>query len=294
MTSSRSLLPGLAAALTGLLVGVALVATRSVAADIPPGLLALLRYSIGGLCLLPLVFVRRRVHVPWRDLLRIGLLGVLQFAVVVGLLNISLKWIPASRAALLFSLCPVLTLMLDSVLKRRRPPTLGGLGVVIALGGVVFVFGWQSIAGTASWSWIGDGAAVLSALSAAVCSVSYRPYLRRYGSITVALYAMPAAVFFLCLIAMLEGVLVTPLQLDLDAWMAIVFIGLSSGIGYLLWLWALKHASPTRITVFLTLNPVSAAGFGALFLGERVGVPYGIGLICVILGVWMAYRERTL
>ncbi len=76
--------------------------------------------------------------------------------------------------------------------------------------------------------------------------------------------------------------------------MTVLFVGLSSGIGYLLWLWALKHASPTRINVFLTLNPVSTAGFGALFLGERVGVPYGIGLTCVIFGVWMAYRERKL
>ncbi|MDP3828050.1 MAG: hypothetical protein Q8Q74_15970, partial [Polaromonas sp.] len=43
----------LAAAATGVQVGVAIVASRFVVADVPPLTLALLRYAIGFACLLP-------------------------------------------------------------------------------------------------------------------------------------------------------------------------------------------------------------------------------------------------
>ena len=42
-------------------------------------------------------------------------------------------------------------------------------------------------------------------------------------------------------------------------WLAILFIGVSSGVGYYLWLFALRHATPTRVTVFLALSPLTAA-----------------------------------
>ena len=52
------------------------------------------------------------------------------------------------------------------------------------------------------------------------------------------------------------------LQLNAHAWTVTAFIGLSSGVGYVLWLYALKHESPTRVTVFLALNPVTATLLG--------------------------------
>jgi drug/metabolite transporter (DMT)-like permease len=65
----------------------------------------------------------------------------------------------------------------------------------------------------------------------------------------------------------------------------------SSGIGYYLWLWALRHASPTRVTVFLALSPITATLLGALALGEPVSSQLVAGLACVVLGLWVAHRE---
>jgi drug/metabolite transporter (DMT)-like permease len=46
----------LAAAATGVQVGAAIVASRMVVADVPPLTLAMLRYGIGFLCLIPFIF----------------------------------------------------------------------------------------------------------------------------------------------------------------------------------------------------------------------------------------------
>jgi len=71
----------------------------------------------------------------------------------------------------------------------------------------------------------------------------------------------------------------------------VAFIGLSSGAGYFAWLYALKHESPTRVTVFLALNPVTAAGLGAALLGEPVDAFLLAALVLIALGLWLATRR---
>ena len=65
---------------------------------------------------------------------------------------------------------------------------------------------------------------------------------------------------------MAEGGVATLPDVDATGWTAIVFVGLSSGGGYVLWLWALRHASPTRATAFLSLSPLTAAVLGTALL----------------------------
>src|SRR3954452_22467128 len=71
-------------------------------------------------------------------------------------------------------------------------------------------------------------------------------------------------------------------------WLAVGFIGVSSGVGYYLWLWALNHTTATSVTVFLALSPVSATILGALLLAESPSPTSLFGLACVALGIWLA------
>jgi drug/metabolite transporter (DMT)-like permease len=74
------------------------------------------------------------------------------------------------------------------------------------------------------------------------------------------------------------------------AWAVVAFVGLSSGIGYFWWLYALKHESPTRVTVFLALNPVTAALLGRLLLGESLAPTLLTALALIAAGLWLATR----
>jgi drug/metabolite transporter (DMT)-like permease len=128
-----------------------------------------------------------------------------------------------------------------------------------------------------------------AAASGAVCSVLYRPYLRKYPTLRVSAFAMLASVGFLAVLAAGEGFFQSPPHFTAAGWLAVLFIGASSGIGYYLWLWALNHTTPTRVTVFLTLSPITATGLGALLLAEEVSITALVGLACVALGLWLAH-----
>jgi drug/metabolite transporter (DMT)-like permease len=275
-------LPAAAAAATGILVGSAMVATRFVIDQTAPASLALLRYSIGFCCLLPPVLLSSRVRFEFRDLVPIGLLGITQFGILIALLNYALKFIPSARAALI----------LATVLGHERLTLAKTLGVLLTIVGVGFVLGEKAVQGSGmAYEWVGELAVFASALSGAICSVLYRPYLRKYPTLPVSAFAMLTSIGFLAVLAGGEGFFSSLPNFTAGGWLAVVFIGINSGIGYYLWLWALNHTTPTKVTVFLALSPITAVGLGALFLSEKISMMLFLGLVFVILGLWVAHWQ---
>ena len=102
---------------------------------------------------------------------------------------------------------------------------------------------------------------------------------------------MLASVGFLAVLAAGEGFFGSLPRFTAGGWLAVLYIGIGSGGGYYLWLWALGHATPTQVTVFLALSPVTATVLGATLLGERISAPALLGLACVALGLWLAHRR---
>lgn len=286
-------LPVLAAAAVGVQVGAAIVASRFVIEQTTPVSLALLRYAIGFLCLLPALMVTRRANFAARDLVPIGLLGIVQFGLLVVLLNFGLRYVTAGRAAVLFATMPLLTLVLAAAIGRERLTRAKLAGVLVALLGVALALADKLQAGAGDSEWLGALAVVAAAGCGAVCSVLYRPYLTRYPTLHVSAVAMLASVGFLAVVGATEGFFADRPRLTPSGWGAVVFIGVSSGVGYTLWLWALRHASPTRVTVFLSLSPVTAALLGAILLAEPLRWMLLAGLACVVAGIWLAFRPES-
>lgn len=250
--------------------------------------LAMLRYAIGFCCLLPFAWAGL-ARMRGRDLGAMAALGIGQFGVLIALLNFGLLHVGAAQAALIFSLLPLLTLLLSATLGRERVSWALALGVLLSIAGVALALAPKLVAPHAG-HWWGELAVAAAAGVGALCSVLYRPYLLHYPTVPVSAFAMMASVLFLALLALGED---WPARLPTfsgQAWGAVVFIGVSSAIGYFSWLYALKHESPTRVSVFLALNPVTAALLGWALLGEALHAASFGALIVVAAGLWLATR----
>jgi drug/metabolite transporter (DMT)-like permease len=290
----KNLLAVVAAAATGVQVGSAIVATRFVIDQTDPVTLAFLRYLIGFCLLLLPAWRASRGWFKRRDLLPIAALGITQFGILIVLMNYGLQFIPSARAALIFATVPLLTMTLGALIGYERMTLLKTVGVLLTILGVGFALGEKVLLpGVAGAGWIGELAVLASALCAAVCSVLYRPYLSKYPTLQVSAFAMAASVAFLSALAGVEGSFSSSFRFTVAGWMAVLFIGASSAIGYYMWLWALGHASPTRVTVFLSLSPITSAALGALLLAEPISALFIAGLICVILGLWLSHRPEA-
>jgi drug/metabolite transporter (DMT)-like permease len=283
--------PAAAAAAAGLLVGAGMVATRFVIGQTDPASLALLRYVVGLLCLLPALTLSARVRFARRDLLPIALLGITQFGILIALLNYGLQTISSALGALIFATFPLLTMLFAALLGREALTLFKSLGVLLTILGVGFALGEKLLQpGAEPGGWIGELAVFAAALSGALCSVLYRPYLSRYPTLQVGAFAMFASVLFLAMPAAWEGFFAAPPHFTAGGWLAVIFIGASSAAGYYLWLWALRHTTPTKVSVFLALSPITAAALGAWLLSEAISAWFLLGLACVALGLWLAHR----
>lgn len=278
----------LAAAATGVQVGAAMVASRYALHALGSADLALLRYALALVLVLPAALAVRRRRWARRDVMPIALLGITQFGVVILLLNLSLERLPAGLAALLFTTAPLQALLLASAFGQERLTRLKLVGALLALIGVALALDVPlSVSGSA----LAVVAALLSAFAAALCSVLYRPFLARYPVPQVGALAMAASVAVLLVPAAADGLVRTAPGLTAATWEAVAFVGASSGIGYLLWLWALGRAEASRVTLFLALGPVTALLLGAAFLSEPLHAHALEGAALVALGLAVAHRK---
>ena len=284
-------LPILAAATNGLLIGAAMVASRFALEQISPATLALLRYSVGALCLLPPLLMIRRLRFERRDLLPVALLGIAQFGILIALLNWGLRFMPAARATLIFATFPLLTMLLAAALRLERLTVAKTAGVLLSFAGVSLVLGDKALGAEAGW-W-GEAAVFASALTGAVCSVFYRPYVRKYPTLQVSWFAMVASVAFVVPLAAGEGFFDHWPRFDGAAWGAVLFVGLASAAAYFLWLFALAHTSPTRVTVFVSVSPPTAALLGWALLGEPLSPLFLAAVACLAGGLWLAQRPTS-
>ncbi len=283
----------LAGIVMGVLVGAAMVASRYVIVQTEPASLALLRYVIGSLGLIPPFLLIRWVRFAGRDLLPIALLGIGQFGILIALLNYGLQYIGSGLGALLFASFPLMTMVIAAGLRLEAMTLAKTAGVLLTIIGVGLAVSDRLVLPDAGSDVILGMVAVLgSALTGAVCSVFYRPYLQKYPPLQVGVFAMLASVVFLVLPAAGEGFFRAPPSFTAAGWTAVAFIGLASSLGYYAWLYALKHATPTRVALFLALGPVVAAGLGAALLGETLTPLFLLGLAAVVCGLVVAHRSQ--
>ena len=280
-----------AAALTGMLVGAAMVSTRTVSADTTAETLAFLRYAIGLVLLAPPALRCWSARFAARDLLAVAGLGILQFALLMLLLNHALAKLPAATCALVFSTVPLLTMCLAIGAGRERFswPRMAGASVAV-LGISVLLApsaapmqGGQDLPAWASLF----GATFLGA----ACSLLYRPYLKKYPALCVSAFAMFVSVLFLAAVCLLRRAPLVP-ELSAVQWANVTFIGLSSGLGYFCLLWALGRLDASRVMAFQALAPITAVAI------ELLGASYSLSwrlvgaFVLVLSGVWFGTRDR--
>jgi drug/metabolite transporter (DMT)-like permease len=277
----------LAAALTGVQVGSALVVSRALVETIDPVPLAFLRYAIGTLILVPAALAARSsLHVQRRDLIPIALCGIVQFGLLIVLLNASLRMLPSAPAALIFATMPLIALIIGIVVGQERWNRRRGAAILAAIVGLALALG-PDARGLGGDRLGGELLAVAAATCGAASSVAVRPYVRRYGALPVSGVAMLASVAFLGCWAALTGELgaVDVRGRDLAG---VVFLGVASGVGYLLWLWAIARSTASHVAVFLSLSPVTALVLGWLALGESLTTTMIAGLLLTLGALWLS------
>jgi drug/metabolite transporter (DMT)-like permease len=285
-------LPALAACLATVLGGSAVVATRFAVGEIDPGALAFLRHLGAGtlILLLATLILRGRLlqAIAAADLPAILGLGAIQYAAFGWLFAAGLAYVPAARGALAIATYPVQTLILAALLGRERLTTAKVAGALIAVAGVAVALG-DHAAAEGPDVWKGDVLLLGAAFLGSVYNVFSGPYFRRNSAIAVTGVQIVFGALLILGGLWLTGIAVRLDGLSTNGWLALAWLITIGGVVcFYLWIWALEHTAPSRVSIAVTLNPIAAALFGALVLAEPLTGRLAVGLMAVVAGLALA------
>jgi drug/metabolite transporter (DMT)-like permease len=285
MTQTWGVIIALISSATG---GTAAAVTRYLVGSADPTTMAILRWGIGFVCLLP-VALALRVRWPQRaDWLPVAGLGIAFFGLFFVFYNIAVGYTTAARAALALSTLPLQTMIVGALLGLEPLTPRKSAGVVIAMLGVFGALA-SGLADAPPGAWRGELIMTGAVLCMAFYTVYSRPFMQRssaFGFLTVGMGAGAAA---LIVAGAFTGSFSVLAQFGAKQWTAGIYLGVAGGaLAFILWVWALQRATPTQVANTMTVNPIAAALLAAALVGEPVGINLVIGLIAVFAGIWLA------
>ncbi len=217
-----------------------------------------------------------------RALLRDGVLTGFFLWAGFGTQTIGLVTTEASKAAFITGLNVVLVPLFAAFLLRQPPAWYAALGVLIATVGL----GTMTLDHTLSLA-PGDGWVLACAVAFAMHITAIARYSPRYAALpftvvqlfTVASLASVAALF-------LEGDNLLP---PVSVLPTILFMGvIATALVFGLQTWVQRYTTPTHTALIFALEPVFAALFAILFVGEVLAGREWLGGALILLGMIVA------
>ena len=271
--------------------GTAAAVTRYLVGNADPITLAILRWGIGFLCLLPVALLLRVRWPPRSDWLAVAALGLCSFGLFFVLYNIAVSFTTAARAALALSTLPLQTMVVGALLGIEPLTRRKSAGVGIAFVGVIAALAF-GLPAAPPGAWRGELIMIGAVLCMSFYNVWSRPFMQRSSALGFLTVGMGAGAAGLVLVGVLTGRIAVLASFGAPQWIAGIYLGVGGGaLAFILWVMALERATPTRVANTMTVNPIAAGLLATQLVGEPITANLVIGLIAVFAGIWIATTE---
>jgi len=263
--------------------------------DFPPASIVCFRVVGAALVLLTanLLWNRRWVH-DRRDVITLGVLGLLGVMLNQSLFLLGLSHTTAINATILVTTIPIFT-VLYSVLTGREPPSaLKFAGIAVAACGAIYLIGpdrWSQAPELA----LGNLLIVLAMVFYALYLVHSKAMVMTYGPVTVSTYVMSvSAVAALPLgISGLASVDLGAVRGVTWAWVAYIVV-FPTILAYFLNIWALRRVSPNLVAAYIYLQPIFTALVApAVLTGERITTRAAVAGLTIFFGLGLVIMAEA-
>ena len=274
--------------------GSAAAVTRYLAAGTDPITLAVLRWAIGSLVVLPVTLVTRAKWPPRRDWPAVMLLGLAFFGLFFVLYNIALGYTTAARATLALSTLPLQTMLVGAVLGIEPMTLRKSLGVAIAMLGV-FAALVTGLSAAPPGAWRGEAIMIGAVLCMAFYNVWSRRFIVRASAMGFLCVGMGCGAAALIAVGVATGRVGVLASFGPAQWIAGVYLGVGGGAAaFILWVMALQRTTPTLVANTMTVNPIAAGLLATQLVGEPITLNLVVGLVAVFAGIWIATSRSKL
>jgi drug/metabolite transporter (DMT)-like permease len=269
--------------------GSTFLAIRVGVREVPPFLLAAMRFLIAGLVLYAWMIARGERSPSRRQWMSASLLAVLIFVLDYGLLFWAEQRVPSGVAAVMMATIPVFTALSEIILLGTQRLTIRlATALLIGIAGVAVLMSRSLNLSGNPIEPRGAAALIIAATSWSVASALTRKLPLPSSKVMSSGAQMLAGGVFLALTAVFRGELRNfhPADVSLGAWFSLVYLIVAGSIvAFTAYVWLIHHESPTNVGTYAYVNPVVAVLVGYFLGGESLGLRTILGTVFVLISV---------
>jgi drug/metabolite transporter (DMT)-like permease len=269
--------------------GSTFLAIRVGVREVPPFLLAAMRFLVAGFVLITWMRAKGTAIPSVREWLSATVLAVPIFVLDYGLLFWAERRVPSGIAAVMLATIPVFMTISEIVILRTQRLTLRlGAALLVGIGGVAVLVSRSVSFGDAPIDTLGAIALVVASISWSVASILTRKLPLPSEKAMSSGAQMLAGGVWLTFTAAGRGEFrgfywqeVSP-----KAWLALAYLIVAGSIvAFTAYVWLIHHQSPTKVGTYAYVNPVVAMVLGYFFGGESINARTILGTLLVLASV---------
>jgi drug/metabolite transporter (DMT)-like permease len=265
--------------------------------EVPPFLLAAIRFFVAGLILYGWMIAKGEPSPSRRQWLSAFLLAVLIFVLDYGLLFWAEQRVPSGIAAVMMATIPVFMAILEIFFLRMQKLTVHlASALLIGIGGVAVLMSHSMNLGGAPIDKAGAAALIIAAMSWSVASVLTRRLPLPPSKVMSSGAQMLAGGVLLALTSAALGEFGNfhPWTVSRAAWLSLLYLIVAGSIvAFTAYVWLIHHESPTKVGTYAYVNPVVAVLIGYFLGGEALGARMILGTLFILISVVVITTTRV-
>ncbi len=279
----------LAFAIIYLVWGSTFLAIRVGVREVPPLVLAAMRFLVAGLVLYGWMLLRGERSPSRREWTSASVLAVLIFVLDYGLLFWAEQRVPSGIAAVMMATIPVFMSLSEIIFLRTQRLTIQlAVALLIGIGGVAVLMSRSLNLGGAPIDRAGASGLIIAAISWSVASSLTRKLPLPSSKVMSSGAQMLSGGVLLAIAALALGEFhdFHPRSVSPVAWLSLLYLIVAGSIiAFTAYVWLIHRESPTRVGTYAYVNPVVAVLLGYFLGGEALGLRTILGTLLVLVSV---------
>jgi len=251
------------------------------------------RCAVGGLAMIPVLYIRGIPWPPKEKLFDYVAVGFFQTTAMFGFILYGMKFVTAGKTAVLLYTMPIWTSFLVHFYLKERLTAPRWLGVAIGTVGILCILGWDTLVKQNLKVLFGEFLVIIAAISWAIANIWVKKRMVYEDSYMVNGLQMLIGSAGLVLISLpAEGLL--NVRWTWLSTSVVLFTGIvASTTNFTIWFYLLRKLDIHTTTFSSMLVPVFGLLFDWIQLGNKVDTGVIVGGILILAGIYRISNQKS-
>lgn len=272
--------------------GTSFIATKILLQEIKPITIIILRLIVASILLTIIAtFTKRNFSLNLKShgwIFILALVAVFHLWIQVT----GLQFTTAANTGWIIGTAPIFMAIMGLIFFKERITLLGFLGIVLAIFGLLLLFGKGDITSIGLIENKGDLLVLGSAFTWGVYSTVNKKISLSYSPLMTILYLFLMMAIIIIPFNLNKETITSVVNLSSTGWLMVLFLGLfCSGISYVIWAQALRDMESAKVGAFLYLEPLVTVVAAWFFLSEEITFLMIISGLLITIGVIIVNKD---